>query len=108
MREFAKRNITFTFVKVNESCNLMIKVMKENYNVSGTNMNVSDLAEAVRTKSAAEVTKDFVNATSFILSAAVGGKTATGKGKSKTIKKVKRTGPPLWDTKKIAENQFFS
>ena len=84
--------------------------MKENYNVSGTDMNVSDLAEACQKKSAAEVTKDFVNATSFILSAALkGGAPATsGKGKSKTIKKVKRTGKPLWDPKKIAEDQFFS
>merc|ERR1712013_479335 len=109
MREFAKRKITFTFVKVNTSCELMIKVMKENYNVSGTDMNVSDLAQAVATKTAAEVTKDFVNATSFILSTALGGGSSTkGKGKSKTIKKVKRTGSPLWNPKKIAEGQFFS
>lgn len=110
MREFARRDITFTFVKVNESCNRMIKVMEENYKAAGRTMNVTDLANACQTKTAAEVTKDFVKATSFILSAAVGGttKSGKGKGKSKVIKKVKRTTDPLWDTKKFETNQFFS
>lgn len=49
MREFAKKDIGFTFVKVNDSCNKMIKVMQENYDPSGNTMNVSDLAEACRT-----------------------------------------------------------
>lgn len=35
MSEFASRGIVFTFVKVNESCNKMIKVMEESYNPSG-------------------------------------------------------------------------
>ena len=35
MREFAARGIVFTFVKVNDSCNMMIKVMEESYNPSG-------------------------------------------------------------------------
>ena len=112
MREFAKRGITFTFVKVNEYCNKMIGVMQDNYNPAaqpGRMMNCSDLAKAVSTKTSAEVTKDFVNSTSFILSAALGGgSSAGGKGKSKTIKKVKRTGKPLWDTKKIDKGQWFS
>ena len=46
MREFGKRNIVFSFVKVNESCNAMIKVMEENYNPSGNTMNVTDLSKA--------------------------------------------------------------
>ena len=106
MREFAKRGILFTFIKVNEQCNKMIKVMEENYNPSGKTMNVTDLSNACATKSQAEVTKEFVNATSFILSAAVGGK---GKGSKKDLaKKVKRTGDPLWDPKKFEVNQYFS
>ena len=64
MREFAARGIVFTFVKVNESCNKMIKVMEENYNPSGTSMNVTDLSHACATKSHAEVTKAFVSAAS--------------------------------------------
>jgi len=95
MREFAARGIGFTFVKVNELCNLMIKVMQENYDPSGNTMNVTDLSHACATKSQAEVTKEFINAASFILSAAVGG----GDGKKKAGKKVVRTEKPLWDTK---------
>lgn len=48
MREFADRKINFTFVKVNDRCELMIKVMKENYNPSGLSMNVTDLADACK------------------------------------------------------------
>jgi len=51
MREFAKKDIQFTFVKVNEDCNKMIKVMQENYNPSGKTMNVTDLSAACRTGS---------------------------------------------------------
>lgn len=109
MREFAKRNITFTFVKVNESCNTMIKVMEDNYNPSGNHVNVTDLAKACQTKTAAEVTNEFVKATSYILSAAVGGVATTGKGKKvKPLKAIKRTTKPLWDTKKFEEDQFLS
>lgn len=106
MRDFAKRGIVFTFVKVNESCNKMIKVMQENYDPSGNTMNVTDLAAACSTKSQAEVTKEFVNAASFILSAAVGG----GKGgkKGAAAKKVKRTGKTLWNPKKFEAKQWFS
>ena len=104
MREFAKKDIQFTFVKVNEDCNLMIKVMQENYNPSGKTMNVTDLSAACRTGSQEQVTKEFVNAASFILSAAVGG---GGKG-GNAAKPVKRTTKPLWDTKKFEKDQFFS
>ena len=46
MRMFAAQQINFTFVKVNESCNTMIKVMQQNFDKSGLKMNVTDLASA--------------------------------------------------------------
>ena len=105
MREFASRSIIFTFVKVNDSCNKMIKVMQENYDPSGSTMNVTDLSKACATKTQAEVTKEFVNAASFILSAAVG----AGKGGKKSVgKKAKRTSKPLWDPKKFETKQYLS
>lgn len=68
--------------------------MTESYNsVGDLVMNVTDLAHASANKSQAEVTKDFIKAASYILSAAVGG------GKGAKAKKVKRTGEPLWDPK---------
>lgn len=73
----------------------MIGVMKESYDSASKDKSViiTDLKDAVLQKSAAEVTKEFVKATSFILSAAIGGSSAKkGKGKTKVIKKVKRTG----------------
>lgn len=60
MKEFARKKINFTAVKVNDQCNLMIKVMKESYGSEGLVLNVTDLAHACQTKSQAEVTKDFV------------------------------------------------
>jgi hypothetical protein len=51
----------------------MIKVMQDNYNGADRKLGVSDLAHAVQTKSYAEVTKDFVNAASFMLCTAIGG-----------------------------------
>ena len=86
----------------------MIKVMEENYNQSGNTMNVTDLSSACSTKSQAEVTQAFVNAASFILSAAVGGGSSKGGKKGAPAKKVKRSGKPLWDTKQFATKQFFS
>ena len=108
MREFAKRDIGFTFVKVNEQCNKMVKVMQENYDPSGNYMNVTDLSHACATKTQAEVTKDFVAAASFILSAAVGGDAKGGKKGAAAKKKIKRSGKPLWDTKKFETKQWFS
>ena len=84
----------------------MIKVMEENYRLAGSYMNVTDLAEACKNKTQAQVTEAFVCATSFIISAAVGGdKKSAKKG---AVKKVKRTGRPLWDPKKFEKDQFFS
>ena len=80
--------------------------MRENYDPSGNTMNVTDLSHACATKTQAEVTKEFVNAASFILSAAVGG--GDGKGKKAAAKKIKRTGKPLWDPAKFEPKQWFS
>ena len=46
MRMLAAKQVHFTFVKVNEFCDKMIKLMRENYNPSGLSMNVTDLAHA--------------------------------------------------------------
>ena len=51
MKEFAQREIHYTFVKVNESCGKMIKVMTDSYAEGGMKLNVTDLAHACRTKS---------------------------------------------------------
>ena len=82
MKDFASKNIDFTIIKVNESCNKMIKVMSDNYNSTGKVMNVQDLSKACATKSAAEITKDFVAATSFIISKAIDRTKGSSKGSS--------------------------
>lgn len=69
-------------------------------------MNVTDLSHACATKSQAEVTKAFVSAASYILSAAVGG--AKKGSKKGSAKKAKRTSKPLWDPKKFETKQYFS
>jgi len=71
MKDFASKNIDFTIIKVNSECDKMIQVMCQNYNSTGKTMNVQDLSKACATKSAAEITKDFVAATSFIISKAI-------------------------------------
>ena len=38
MKEFAKRDIHFTFVKVNDICTKMIEVMRESYSAAGGRM----------------------------------------------------------------------
>ena len=102
---FAAQNINFTFVKVNESCNKMIKVMQENFDPSGLTMHVTDLSSACMTQSKQEVDNQFVSAASFMLRKVVSG---DGKGTKKgQPKKVKR-GDPLWDTKQFAVKQHFS
>ena len=106
MAEFARRKINFTAVKVNEECNAMIEVMKKSY---GGNMIVNDLAQACSTKSAAEVTKDFVAASSFILRATLGGGDAKSvKGAAALKKSAVKRGPALWDTKQFAVGQNLS
>jgi len=107
MREFSNRGINFTFVKINEACEKMIGVMKENY--KGLNdrlLTVTDLANACKTKTSQEVSKDFISAASFIISAHVSdslkGKKSVGK-KSASAKK-----EALWDTSKFETGQWFS
>ena len=87
----------------------MIDVMKKSY---GGNMIVNDLAQACSTKSAAEVTKDFVAASSFILRASLkkGDDKPDAKGGFKALKKSAsvKLGPALWDTKQFAVGQNLS
>jgi len=86
MKEFAERGINFSIIRVNNTVDKMIGVMRANYDQGDRKLNVSDLEKSVNMKTHAEVTKEFVTAASFILSAAVGGKKAAKK-------------EPLWDTK---------
>lgn len=79
----------------------MISVMKQNYDSPARKMEVQDLEKSVQTKTFTEVTKDFVKATSFILSKAIGG--AKGKKGTAHIK-----ADPLWDTKKFEVGQWLS
>ena len=65
-------------------------------------MQVTDLANATKTKSDSEVNKMFVDSASYILKATV------GVNKSGKPKKVARVGSPLWDPKKLAVNDYFS
>ena len=61
-------------MKVNKNCDKMLKVMQSHYNTPAMSLRVQDLSEAIKYKSHEDVTKEFVNAASFILSAAVSGK----------------------------------
>ena len=103
MQQFARMKINFTCVKVNEQCNKMINVMTNSYTAGGMALNITDLAKACQTKSAAEVTKEFVKHSSYILSAAVG-----GSGPGAKAAKVVRKGAPLWEPAKLATGQFLS
>lgn len=103
MREFRDKSIAFTCIKLNEQCNKMIAAMQENHSA----VHITDLANATQTKSADEVTKMFVESASFILRAAVGGKSA--KGKSSAGKRAAaKSGKPLWDPKKLEVDDVFS
>jgi hypothetical protein len=51
MQEFARRKINLTLVKVNDSCNAMIKIMEDSYSAGGMKLNITDLTNACRTKS---------------------------------------------------------
>ena len=46
MKDFATKDINFTIVRVNRSCDKMIKVMEDIYKENGKVLNVSDLADA--------------------------------------------------------------
>lgn len=96
MKEFQQKGIEFTCIKLNEECNKMIKAMQESH----TGLVVTDLAQATKTKTAAEVTKMFVDSASYILRATVSG------GKKKSPKK--STDKPLWNPKKLQVGDNFS
>jgi hypothetical protein len=98
MKRFSDMGINFSVIRVNNTVDKMIKVMRESFDTATHTMSVSDLESSLKTKTSAEVTKEFVAAASFILSAAVGGK--------KGAKKVK--SEPLWDPKKFEIGQYLS
>ena len=74
--------------------------MRANYDSIDRSIIVTDLQNSVTTKTSAEVTKEFVAATSYILSA-VG-----GAAHKKVAKKV--ATEPLWESKKFEVGQWFS
>jgi hypothetical protein len=83
----------------------MIGVLQSVYKACGKTLNVTDLADAVKNLSQAEVTKKFVEGMSFMLSTTLG----TGKSTSGSIARpAKRTTQPLWDPKQLAVGQHFS
>lgn len=101
MQEFAKQRINFNIIRVNDSVDKMIGVMRANFDSIDRKIIVTDLQKSLQTKTSAEVTKEFVAATSYILSVAVG-----GAGHKKVAKKV--ATDPLWEKKKFEVGQWFS
>ena len=81
----------------------MIRVMKQSYNNAERQVQVTDLADACRQKTQAQITKDFVNAASFMLSV-----TLKGKGKKAAALAKAKHSDPLWDAKQLAKDQWFS
>ena len=79
----------------------MVKIMKQCH----PGLQITDLADASKTKSSAEVTKMFVDSASYILRATVGGKKSPG---TSSKRKAAKSGKPLWDDKKLQVNDFFS
>jgi hypothetical protein len=75
-------------IKLDSVCDKMISEMQKNH----TSMQITDLEQASKTKSAAEVSKMFVDSASFILRANVDKKGKSGRKSAKV-------GDPLWDTK---------
>lgn len=69
----------------------MVKAMEESY----PGLQITDLSDAVKNKSAEEVTKMFVDSTSFILRAAIG----KADGKKVAADKIR---VPLWNSSKLA------
>ena len=79
----------------------MVKIMKECH----PGLQITDLADASKTKSAAEVTKMFVESASYILRATVGG---GKKSPAASKRKAAKSGKALWDDKKLKVDDFFS
>ena len=103
MREFRDRGIAFTCIKLDSGCTKMVEAMKANH----PDLQVTDLENASRTKTDAEVTKMFVDTASFILRATLGGKKTSGKDSTKRVA-AKALSTPLWDPKKLEVGDFFS
>lgn len=98
---FAAKNINFTFYRIKPATDLMLKVMRENYDSAARRLNVVDLIEAIQNQSEAQLSQTFTQATSFILRDTLGG----GGANNKSGKAANRAGPkqePLWDTKQFA------
>lgn len=93
MKEFQSKNIAFTFIKLDSVCDKMIAEMQKNH----TAMQVTDLEQATKNKTSAEVSKMFIDSASFILRAAVGGKA----GKGDAGRSGKSSGESLWDLKQL-------
>jgi hypothetical protein len=70
-------------------------------------MQVTDMANAEKTKSAAEVTKMFVESASYILRATVGGAKG-GKGGKASKRDKAADAKPLWDISQLENGQNFS
>lgn len=100
MKEFYKKDFAYTCVQLEKFTEKMVKIMKECH----PRLQITDLADATKTKSADEVTKMFVESASYILRATVGGKKSPAAAKRKAVKGAK----PLWDDKKLQVNDFFS
>ena len=95
MEKFCEKKIAFTVIKLDSNCNKMIEVMKKHHPL----LTVTDLEKATKTKSAAEVSKMFVESASYIIRATVG---------RKSNRKAIKTGEPLWDPKKLEVSDIFS
>lgn len=81
----------------------MMEAMRENHD----NLEITNLSEAIKTKSAEEVNKMFVESASYILRATI----EKGRGKKKQSKEERKaasSGENLWDPKKLAVNDIFS
>jgi len=100
MKEYYKKDFAFTCVELASYTKKMVKIMKECH----PGLQITDLADASKTKSAAEVTKMFVESASYILRATVGGKKSPAASKRKAAK----SGKALWDDKKLKVDDFFS
>lgn len=100
MEEYCKKDFAYTCVQLESYTAKMVKIMKECH----PRLQITDLAHASKTKSAAEVTKMFVESASYILRATVGGKKSPAASKRKAAK----SGKALWDDKKLKVDDFFS
>jgi hypothetical protein len=60
VKELSSQKINLTFVRLNDSCDKMISYFKPLYNKGDMNLEVTDLADAEKTKSQEEINKMFV------------------------------------------------